>query len=139
MTYERKDFESLRETERRQRDDQAAKQHMNAIGRLAQAAVPAASLMADPKWALYQQMLQASLERVRANRDRLVETLTSAACSSAEQMTRLKILIAECDGLINAWQTAIDLPKQLHDSARAAQDTLNAQLERHDEATRTAA
>jgi len=139
VTYERRDFNALREAERASRYKEVEKHHLGALDRLSQAAVPAASLMADPHWALYQQMLQASLERVQANRARLVETLTSAACASTEQMTRLKILIAEADGLINAWQTAIDLPKQIQESAQKAQETLNAQLERHAEASRSAA
>lgn len=138
MTYERRDVNIIREMERaeRRRNMRAAPggDHL-----LAQAAVPAETLMSDPHWAVYQQMLQASVVRMEAQRARLVETLTSSNCTSAEHMTRVKILIAECDGLISAWRTAIELPKQLLESALKAQETLNAQLDRHDEARRSAA
>lgn len=139
MTYERTDFNVLRKMERDAKRLIHTKQRADAIGLLAQAAVPAESLMSDPHWALYQQMLQASLERMENHRARLVETLTSSACASAEQMFRVKLLIAEADGLISAWRTAIELPKQLRDSATKAQESLNAKIERYDEASRSAA
>lgn len=103
------------------------------LERLRQAAVPAEKLMADEHWRLYQQMLQGAIEAQAKNRDRLLLQLMSDVCNSYEDMTRVKRLIAECEAMIRAWQTAIDLPKQLLESAERAAAALAAATERFDE------
>lgn len=100
---------------------------------LAQSAVHASALMSDPAWAVYQQMLQAAVDTTVGHRRRLAESLTSPECSTLEQMTRIKHLVAECDGLINAWMTAINLPKVLQQNAEKAQEILNEQTGKFDE------
>ena len=134
MTYDRKDFiEAVRA-----RHDAARSKSEPALHLLAQAAVPAAALMGDPVWAVYQQMLQAAVERTRESRMRMAETLASPQCNTFEQMTRIKQLMAECDGLIMAWLTAINLPKQLIENAGKAQHALDEQLRKYDESLQKA-
>lgn len=103
--------------------------HIPALETLRQAAVPAATLMADPSWSLYQQMLQASIERTERNRDRFIARLNSADCASAEEMFRLKQLIAECNAMVTAWTAAIALPKQLIENARMAEESISKVVE----------
>jgi len=107
--------------------------NVSGLERLRQAAVPAEKLMADEHWRLYQQMLQGAIEAQVKNRDRLLLQLMSDVCNSYEDMTRVKRLIAECEAMIRAWQTAIDLPKQLLESAERAAAALAAATERFDE------
>lgn len=128
MTFDRRDWLARQSKE-------PATPRASGLQQLAQAAVPAATLMADQHWAIYQQMLQAVVNRTIANRDRLLAQLMSDACNSYEDMVRTKRLIAECEATIRAWVTAIELPKQLLDSAEAAREKLDTEAARYDAAS----
>src|SRR3990167_1125506 len=132
LSFDRKGFEELT---RQRSAGRSAQTSQPALHLLAQAAVPAAVLMADPNWSVYQQMLQAAVDRTIANRLRLADTLASPAGSTYEQMTRIKHLMAECDGLIAAWKTAISLPRDLVENAERAQKVLDFQVEKYDPPT----
>lgn len=118
MTIDRKDW--VKHLAEQQHPRAAMMRDTHNLHLMKQAAVPAEVLMADQHWAVYQQMLQGQVEALIANRDRLVATLMSDACSSYEDMTRVKRLIAECEATIRAFAAAIALPKQLLEGAEKA-------------------
>jgi hypothetical protein len=122
MTIDRKDW-NVRQAQAL--GSAARNANLRALERLRQAAVPAEKLMGDDHWRIYQQMLQDAVNRQIENRDRLVLQLMSDTCNSYEDMVRVKRMIAECEATIRAWQTAIDLPKQLLNGAAEAQQALN--------------
>lgn len=129
MTYDRKDWIDRVAA---RRADQAQDDDRRRLELVAQAAVPAEKLMSDPNWAIYQQQLQAAIERMRAHRTRLAETLNSPGCIGHEDMLRVKILILECDAMVNAWQAAIDLPRTVMESAERAAKVLEKLTEKYD-------
>lgn len=93
------------------------------IRQIAQAAVPAHAVMGDPNWRVYQQMLQGAIEQLRTVVDSDARRLYSPECA-AEEERRLKNRINRHVGMIEAFEAAIALPKQLVESAESAQAEL---------------
>jgi hypothetical protein len=131
MTIDRKDWIEIAKF--KQQSNVGQRVQAAGLERLRQAAVPAERLMAEEHWRIYQQMLQAAVEQQTMNRDRLLAQLMSDRCNSYEDMTRVKRMIAECEAMILAWTTAIDLPKQLIESAERAAEALAKTTEAYDE------
>jgi len=122
MSRDRWSFEKTRELViESARDPRVLQQaHLRAIE---QAAVPAHAVMGDPNWRVYQQMLQGALERLRAVVEHDTRRLWSPECPATEERV-LKIRINRHVGMIEAFEAAIALPKQLLESAEAAQAEL---------------
>lgn len=95
-----------------------------------QAEVAAEQLTGDPHWKVYQQILSGSRKTVSEHRAGLVAQLASPRLVDHERMIALKILIAECDGMLAAWETAITLPKALKEDAETAAEHVEKQLEK---------
>lgn len=98
------------------------------IERAQQAAVAAEALMADQHWALYQQLIAGSIDRITKLRDGLIAKLASPAVVNMDEMWGLKGQIAELTGMRAALELALSLPRALADDGAKAAETLAAQL-----------
>lgn len=121
MTYDRKQWRDSLPT--------ASADHLRGGFALPpQAAVQAEHLMADPHWGVYQQMLQGAAEALEASRAALVKRLWAPA--DAVTTAALQCEIARISGAIDAFTSAITLPRQLLESHEKAAEGLGATVTR---------
>lgn len=92
---------------------------------VAQAEVPAAQLMADPSWKIYQQQIAGAIESMRRNEAAAVAKLTSPRLVNHDAIMDAKMALAEIRATIQAFEVALSLPTQIVKDAQAAQEILN--------------
>lgn len=98
---------------------------------VAQAEVPAAQLMADPTWKIYQQQIAGAIESMRRNEAAAVAKLTSPRLVNHEAIMDAKIALSEIRATIHAFEVALSLPTQIVKDAQAAQEILDELEARH--------
>lgn len=96
-----------------------------------QAAVHADALMADPTWAMYQQLIAGTIEKLGEQELYLRDCLCDPARADPIDLTRLKLALMQVIGMRTGLETALSLPRALMDDAAKAEDMLEKLLDNH--------
>jgi len=88
------------------------------------AALDAVAVTSDPHWDLYLSYLQNAIEETKGQKARLMEKLGDSRVVESAEIMHLKLHIAECTGMLNAWIVARDLPKELMENGDKARSLL---------------
>ena len=120
MTHDRADFDKLIADKAGKREQK----HRPALEWLAQAAVSAEQLMADPHWKVYQQYLAAAVGNTEQNADALRRKLASPLVVDHSEILITKIALAESEAMIRAWNVAISMPKEIMEKGEEAKSVL---------------
>ncbi len=91
---------------------------------LAQAEVQAGLLTGDPNWDIFLSYIQAVLEVTKGQRDAFAAVIADPATVEHDRIMSAKIGLAECKGLIDAWEAVISLPKDILEVGREARTLL---------------
>ncbi len=121
MTYERQEIRDAMKKHDQKLVGHSNQHHLTVV---AQSAVPAQLLMADPHWAIYQQQIQHAIETMDANIERLRTKLCSPSLVDPQEMALTKNALLEACATSQAWRVAVALPKQIIDNAEVAKDLL---------------
>ncbi len=118
--------ESLDDFRNRTGDRQAerAEEHRPQLEMLVQAEVKAGLLTGDPNWDIFLSYIQAVLEVAKGQRDAFAAVIADPATVEHDRIMSAKIGLAECKGLIDAWEAVISLPKDILEVGREARTLL---------------
>jgi hypothetical protein len=112
MSYSVSDFRELA----KKQQEEKAKTNEPALYMLERAAVDAKMLTGSPYWDKYLTQLQASIEGSERQREEIEARLCSPDTVNNEEIMRLKIVLAEVRGRIEAWTAALRLPTEIIDA-----------------------
>ena len=108
MSFDREDFQAL--LAKRAQQAPRAGQSSEA---LLQAAVEAKYLTGSEYWDLYLRYIQSAVERSQAVEQQLMYALASPGLVEHEKIIAVKMQLLECRARIEAWESAMELPKLL--------------------------
>ena len=108
MSFDREDFQALL-AKRAQQAPRAGQ----GSGALLQAAVEAKYLTGSEYWDLYLRYIQSAVERSQAVEQQLMYALASPGLVDHEKIIAVKMQLLECRARIQAWGSAMELPKLL--------------------------
>ena len=91
---------------------------------LRQAAIRTELLTGSPDFDSFLGYIQAAMEGTEAQRKSLIELLSDPLVVDHVRIMQAKIALAECKGRIDAWQTVIELPKDLIEAGDKAKGLL---------------
>ena len=87
------------------------------------AGLEAATVTGDPHWDHYLAYIQAAIIQTEEQIDRLKVDLCGDIVDHVG-MLKIKLLLAKCEGRVEAWKSARDLPKELIENGDKAHDLL---------------
>jgi hypothetical protein len=119
MTYDRQDFQNFLNEKTREKHAR----HTDYYQQIVRAAVAADKVTGDPNLDTYLSYLQGLIETTQANVDGLKAQLNGEVFDHT-QILLLKHRIAKGEAWIYAWNLAMDIPRQLNDSAVSAKKIL---------------
>ncbi len=90
------------------------------LKRHARASLEAQAVTGDPHWDYYLSHLQAAIETTDAQIAHLTASLCDDTVVDHNQLMTLKLALAECKGMANAWKVARNLPKDLIENGEKA-------------------
>ncbi len=125
MTFERRAYREHIAAAAHEKAIDVDAHHLRVLER---AALEAHAVTGDPRWDHYLSYLQSAIEETEAQSLSLREKLCGGDIVGHDEMMRIKLALAECNGRCTAWKVARDLPKELIANGDKARDLL-AQIE----------
>jgi len=121
MTFEREDFERLRQSSLK--DNYAkATSHLTLIK---QGAVVGESMTGVQAWDTFLSFVQGAIDTTREQLDALNHTLASPDILDHDRMLSIKVSMIRCKERIAAWEAIVKLPKDLIEHGEQAQSLLD--------------
>ena len=102
-----------------------AEEHRGQLEMLAQAEVKAADLTGDPVWDRFLSYVQAAIEATEAQRAGFAAAIADPATVDHDRIMVSKINMAQCQGRIDAWNSAISLPTDIIKMGKEARTLLD--------------
>jgi len=130
MTYDRAE---IREALAKRDQKLASNADYSHLKLVAQSAVPAQLLMADQHWAIYQQQLQAAIDAMELNIERLRNKFCSPSLVNADEIVLTKNALLEACATAQAWRVALALPRQIIETAERASEALAKVTEKYEQ------
>jgi len=121
MTADRDDFIALMKRANR---GVAVKQPPVDLRAIQQAAVQAEYLTGSEYWDIFLRYIQSAVDRSKGIENQLMETLASAQMVEHTQWLKTKIALLECRARVEAWESVMQLPKDLIDNGGRADELL---------------
>lgn len=125
MTYERDEYRRVLSELNAKAKAGANGARREQLAMLAQAEVSARLLTGSPEWDIFLQMLQATVDRFKANRDSLDEMLKDPRLANADDIIRTKIQYIQADTYVRALEGVVSLPVDIIESGDRARDLLS--------------
>lgn len=100
--------------------ERSSEETLRRMGTIAQAEVPMALLMEDPKWDVFIRACQSEADHNSALSEELRERLVDPGLTDLDTIWRLKIAIAQADAVSQVLRRVVELPRVIRSDAEQA-------------------